>query len=423
MADIGGYVYIIDDKIDVIGAKISSREFFTDHVNSRSWSGADRELFLIIDNEGYAFCYALARKSTPTSTGQTRIQFIEYVVFPASILADEILSQKNIDLNYFLDKMPINEENWNLIRDYILRLFPDLEEQLIRIEKNKISSDIIVNENSTAIYAQERDAINLSLRISGFSENEITRTQSDFGNTTQRSPFILSMLENSLVYRIREDTMIIHDLGIFGDFRLIGKDVRGFIELENKTSRLTVYNVNRNDLEKTLGVDLIYYMHKYKSFVMVQYKRMKKEGTDFIYRPDSDKNFMAEVSRMHLFDFELVYNLPYKNHTDYRLNSKLFFFKLCPVEQVNPKSPEMIEGMYFPLDFWNCNYVSNSAIGSHGGIRISRNNTERYLNNTDFINLYKHGWIGTQIINQDLISKIIYDSLNKNHSLILAIKK
>ena len=50
----------------------------------------------------------------------------------------------------------------------------------------------------------------------------------------------------------------------------------GIAVLENARERLTIINCNRQKVEETPGVDLVYYNHTFKSFVMVQYKRMKR---------------------------------------------------------------------------------------------------------------------------------------------------
>ena len=61
---------------------------------------------------------------------------------------------------------------------------------------------------------------------------------------------------------------------------------------------LTILNCNRQPLEQTLGVDLIYYSHRFDSFVLVQYKRMSEGTQGAEYRPGNDPSHEKELERM-----------------------------------------------------------------------------------------------------------------------------
>ena len=76
---------------------------------------------------------------------------------------------------------------------------------------------------------------------------------------------------------------------------MVARDVAGVTVFEESGNQLTVINVNRTDVEHALGVDLVYYSHRFASFVLVQYKRMRRESGQNVYRRPSLKH---ELERM-----------------------------------------------------------------------------------------------------------------------------
>jgi hypothetical protein len=62
-------------------------------------------------------------------------------------------------------------------------------------------------------------------------------------------------------------------------------------------------NANRTRVEEALGVDLLYNHHQYASYVLVQYKRMRRESLENdgpVYRP-TDESYKSETARMKSF--------------------------------------------------------------------------------------------------------------------------
>jgi hypothetical protein len=64
--------------------------------------------------------------------------------------------------------------------------------------------------------------------------------------------------------------------------------------------RLTVVMANRTALEAQTGADLIYFNEQYGAFVFVQYKAMRKEGDEsvFRWRTDPSDDLVREIARM-----------------------------------------------------------------------------------------------------------------------------
>jgi len=144
---------------------------------------------------------------------------------------------------------------------------------------------------------------------------------------------------------VREDQMIQHDTSVFGDWARVGGSQIGTVEFTNRSGeRLTLMNVNRTRVEENLGVDLVYYSHRFRAFVLVQYKRMVNEGRTYGYRP-IDPSYTSELTRMKAVNSTVIPTVSTLELDDYRLNEGPFFFKLCSAHIVDPGSTDMIPGM------------------------------------------------------------------------------
>ncbi len=90
-------------------------------------------------------------------------------------------------------------------------------------------------------------------------------------------------------------------------------------------------NANRTPVEHTLGVDVVYFNEARGSFVLVQYKKMREEGSDgrkaLSYRPDDSLD--DELERMRRIDA-----LCMEQSGEFRLLTTACWMKLC-----NPTRP------------------------------------------------------------------------------------
>ena len=75
--------------------------------------------------------------------------------------------------------------------------------------------------------------------------------------------------------------------------------VRRFFKSEQGPSkRLTVIMANRLPLELQTGADLVHFNEVYRSFVLVQYKAMKKRDDEVEFRWRAKDQFCGEIERM-----------------------------------------------------------------------------------------------------------------------------
>ncbi len=371
--------------------------------------------FISLDGENISYIAAF-KKSGRVATKVDRITFTKSIYIEQSLsLADIESSIPNKIKRHYQNQTSIGisiispKVHQSLI-DYIKSNLPDLATKISRLQKEVFGVPTKYRGHSAEIIAHEKDAISLALRISGFSDYDIPMWSQD----SDTAPFLRGYDEIVL----REDPMVIHDSQVFGDWKKINQFVVGAAEFERAGHKLTIMNVNRHKIEETLGVDLLMYHHTYKSYVLVQYKRMTKDGKSLSYRP-LDSSYSSEIRRMEEFQKQRQ-DIEQFTPNDFRLNDDFFYFKLCPADIKEPLSTKMIPGMYLPLPYWKMLLSSDNTLGEKSGRKISYENVSRYINNTLFTELLQNGWVGSQVSNTNLISKQIKQSITGRKSIILA---
>jgi hypothetical protein len=355
------------------------------------------------------------KKSGRVATHIDRITFRNPVTFHEGLLIEDIIEAFPIRLKNHLRRQ--TENNISLfskkVHQGLIKVIKDIRPDIFKAiwELQDKSKNVIPDYSRKVIdiIAQEKDAINLVFKMFNYEESDIP----DWSSNDSTAPF-LNGYGSSIV---REDPMINHDSHVFGDWSSVQKHVQGAVEFIKEAHKITILNVNRQPLEKTLGVDLLIYHHTYDSYVLIQYKRMLKEKDSYQYRP-LDGSYKSEFTRMEGIKKSLIqtHNESIKN---YRLNNELFYFKLCPAKIENMHSNKMVTGMYIPLELWKLLLSDNSTDGPKGGKHLNFKNC-RYLNNTQFINLTQNGWIGSKIEDSTILTDIIKSSMESNKSIILA---
>jgi hypothetical protein len=265
----------------------------------------------------------------------------------------------------------------------------------------------------------ERDAVASALQAwAGPSFRKKVLRSAVPGTGSSVAPF-LSQLRDVAV---REDAQINHDHALFPGMKLLRRAIVGSIVLHDGGEYLTILNCNRQPLERTLGVDLVYYSHRFDSFVLVQYKRMTQREYRSEYRPDADPNHKKELERMVAADRMLraVGSHGTQQLNSFRLSDRAFYLKLCEPRAKRALDAGMVWGMYFPLGLWRRMLKAPEFRGKRGGLTVTFENSPRRLSNGEFTALLRHGWIGSAPGQSKRLSEIIREVLASRHMLMLA---
>jgi hypothetical protein len=397
---------------------------YSDALTVMGWDNKAVETCLISFDGKHLHGATLGRRGAEVVTDKYRITFNNFVRFEQISFAD-IEAKIGLGFDSILARSMqgvskrMSPEDWTELWGFLKYLRPDVAKDLDTLDRMRQDANRgLEREQGFQIMAQEKDAVGLALDIFGNKRLSVVPEWRPEDGNYRPAPFILGLNKTFL----REDAMIFHDSRIFGDWREIDSYQTGpSAVFQRGDEALTIINANRNPIEESLGVDLIYYSHFYDSFVMVQYKRMVEEARNtWVYRPYSDDGYEKELSRMKGFEAENP-DLPDDwTLEDYRLHSRAFYWKLCENVNFRPTASDYIKGIYLPLDYWELLLKDKRVSGKRHGVAISRSNAGRHISNTLFVDLVQDGWIGSRAGHSAVISEIIRQCLENGKSVIVA---
>ena len=392
---------------------------FTDTVSTPDWEPHDVELCFLALTPTHINFAALARRGRAVASAKAQIVFTDFVPLPNLALGRlqaairvRLLPHTIRSASGYGRRVP--PAIWTRLFTAIKELCPEQASELDDLDRLRQSAQQPYGGPAVSTVAWERDAVGVALDVFGAKRASILARWSP--SASQGIPPFVKGLGATTV---REDSILGYDAATLPGWAQLKRYVQGIVTFAKRSEYLTVVNVNRTPLETTLGVDLIYYHHVYKSYVLVQYKRMLKESTDFVYRP-TDKSYSRELERMRAFRAAYPDSGAATAVDAYRLDPSGFYFKLCPAETITPLDGTLVEGKYYPLAYWELLTSDGALHGTRGGLRVANRATKRHFSNTLFVNLVQAGWIGTRGVSSVALTAILSEALDNGRSVILA---
>jgi hypothetical protein len=382
-------------------------------VDTEDWAPRGFEACLISSDGVHVDHVALGRQGDMIVTGEHRIILHHLKGVSPVPLGDGDLKHFSKISSHACHRAP--KDVWGRLVSGVGRADSDAWNSLmVRLEQMRQKRD----EAGYDIMAMERDAIGVALEISAFDRS------AELEGRERIAPgpaSYITRLRDVARGKAIEDRLIEHDAIVFDALKMNRTDLIGTVVFEKQGTgeRLYVTNANREKIESSLGVDLVYYNETYRSFVMVQYKRLRREGSDFVYRPNNDKSFDTELRKM-LYHDERLRSAFSGNPLDFRLDPGVFYFKMCTDALYDPLSMTMIDGMYFPLRYWQATGESDAFRGVRGGRRVSYDKTGRCLSNELFAKLVRFGWVGSFSGHFEMLQECVASSLAGKRSVVVA---
>jgi hypothetical protein len=226
-------------------------------------------------------------------------------------------------------------------------------------------------------------------------------------------------LESIDATRVREDPMIIHDAGSVPGMELRKANIHGKRFSDGKVD-LTVLLINRQPLEELTGADLIYYNETFKTFILIQYKALEEEGSAHVFRLPNE-NLEKEINRMNAILVELAKHIDKTAEPKgFRISTNPFFLKFCPRAAKAASATDLFKGFYIPLEYYDSLAASKDLDGPKGGKRLSYDNVQRWLTNTDFIPLVRNGWVGTTPAQSSFLQEVVEQTLAAGRAVTFA---
>ncbi|MDB5574939.1 MAG: hypothetical protein JWR80_115 [Bradyrhizobium sp.] len=295
-------------------------------------------------------------------------------------------------------------------------LAPDIAERLTRFSDQRARTLAKLSARTRDALAQQKESVGLALKIAGFD----TRLLQAWVPPTDAQP--QSFLDGLSGARVREDAMVVHDLGTVPGFEAIRDYPFAAKLFEREGTRLTVILANKLPLEQQFGTDLIYFNETYQAFVMVQYKAMERAGTAKAEFRLPNAQLDLEIGRMDA-TAETLAGIPDDESRDgFRLHTSPFFLKLCARHIFNPDDGGLFPGMYIPLDYWRRLVVDSATLGPKGGRVITFENVGRKLTESEFIPLVAGGWVGTHAPQSQILAQLVRGIIESGKAVTLAVR-
>jgi hypothetical protein len=381
------------------------------------------ELVIVSLGDRQADYFGISIRGKFGTTGQTNVM-ISNLNPVERVRLDEVLTSlpKRFQANFSPPVVGIYRPTPKLWEALLGILIPRNPQNILRLDALQraltAANRVIGRNRNGGLEAFERDAIASALQAWGGPTVRRRILRSAVPTADEKAPFLASLRDVTS----REDPQINHDHTVFPGMTISRRDIVSSVTLREGSDQITILNCNRQPLEQTLGVDLIYYSHRFRAFVLVQYKRMVDENGIPGYRPHSDSNHAKELARMRLAE-QLLKTIPKGASNDtacFRLSSAPFFVKLCEAKAPIALDSGMVTGMYVPLQLWNSLLSSPTVVGPKGGVNVTWENCTRRLSNGEFTNLLRYGWIGSTQAHTQKLSEIIERVLVSGRMLILA---
>lgn len=277
-----------------IEESLEYNKHFSDVISSNHKIPSKGIAFISFDNISIN-CIMTYKKTGRVATHKDRITFRNPFLIKEQITKSDIATQLSTKIKtHFLRQAETHISVLSYkVKIELLSFFqknhPDIYDGINLLKQRLEISFPHYSEKAEEIIAQEKDAVILIFKMFDFKESDVPVWSSNDNS----APF----LKGYSHLTIREDPMVNHDSQVFGDWSKVGQYAQGAVEFIKENQKITIMNVNRQPLEKTLGVDLLIYHHTYQSYILIQYKRMVKETDLYIYRP-TDSSYISEITRM-----------------------------------------------------------------------------------------------------------------------------
>jgi hypothetical protein len=286
----------------------------------------------------------------------------------------------------------------------VLEVLEQRAPALVEIIRSKGRADDRIlasySEHERQILGLERDSLGLALEIAFGDRDDLP-----VGGAGSKTNSFLAMLTG----RITEDEVILFDKDRFPALTKLDANPKTTV-FRHGESILQVTHANRTPLEHTLGVDLIYLSHHFRSFVGVQYKML--EGRAARFHPNAQ--FSEQVEKMRKATTQLKSAPSPARQPDYRLHAQPFYFKFVSRLETNFADDKLCPGMYLPLE------LVIQMTGADPPEYIGYRHNTRHLSNTEFATLVRQGWVGTRATYPASIDDIVEAALAEKRSVVLA---
>jgi|GEM_PF-1689805 len=393
--------------------------------SAMDWQFERREIALLSLNAGEHSIDAVVlmdRMHGSGGTGKLKMRMWSPVMIEDSIKPDEIAgafsAKERLCTAETFRRIP--HEEWPLVLAAIKTLRPQLASKLDDLVALREQQRLLTGSDQKILrLAEQRDALGLVLDIASLDRKAILREALLSKIGTARS--VLDLLDGEPFH---EQDLIRKDQAIFAG--LFAKDDTNSRRFDGSGSRnVRVYVYDKKPLETVLGIDLLIYLADYKSYLLLQYKCMEPksddEGKTWSYLVDPQLHKQIQAMDTAVAAMKRLPSPATASMTDWRLNEEAFYFKFCETTRPDARDDALVAGITLGHSYLKNFLTLPEAASKPSGQRIGYGNCPRYLNNSQFVELAREGWIGCDQRGYAFISQVIAASQSGGRAAMLAV--
>jgi hypothetical protein len=361
--------------------------------------------------------YRRGRRISNWSTNYTitNIQWLDASLIPLNDLLAALPAQTRGHYSGPLQsKGPLTDAGARAVLTALTRVDPSLEGMILQLTGYPDFA-AAMGRDRALLLAEEKDATGLALDLAGLPREQFT----EWVPEEVDAPFIAGMKQGYA----DEERILQIDAERFDGLlsRVHGRSPHLRVFNHPQAGMLIVGNFNHRPIERVLGLDLLYWHVRRQSYVLVQYKRMRKQRKGgWIYYGDQQLN--AELVRMR----QLSIARTGRGVQEFRLNPNPCYLKIVREDLFDAASNELMKGMYLPLDLVDVLLTDSRFCTEDGNLCVGWDSSKRheppYLTNTEFTDLFRGGWVGSWGSTTDQITALINQALEGGRMVTVGLR-
>jgi hypothetical protein len=406
----------IAEELDAFGEAVES-------FSAMDWDFQRREVVLLSLNPGVPGISGIAlmeRKYGSGGTGKLKMRLFHPVLFSwisQDELGDGLALPETVSTAERLKR--IGPATWRWLIAVIRQRRPEavgaIDALLARREEDR---RLFGDGVRTRRLIEQRDALGITLDIANLDRQAELRAM-DPGRMEKASS-VLDLLDSE---PLQEQDVLRRDEEIF----------RGLLEPSMRHSRfrgrsddrgVRIHVYDKKPLETVLGIDLLIYLEAFRSFLLVQYKTMEeiemRRGRTWSYLVD--RQMRDQIDAMDRGRTAIQRRPESEGGVyDWRLHESPFYFKFCETTRASSRDDSLVRGIILELGHLTRFLALPESVGENGGRRIGYHNCARYLNNTQFVELAREGWIGCDQRGSNFMREILAANRTGGRQAMLAV--
>lgn len=373
------------------------------------WSFERRELVLLVLGHEPMAISAIAlmeRMHGSGGSGKLKMRMSNTIVFDEPVTGSELQAFNLQDLVCTSETLKRAERStWDALIAKLCQIRPESAEAIAQlISSREAEHRLLGHSRRVDRLNEQRDGLGLTLDIAQLDRASVLVAMK--ADEVEKANSVLDLLDG---LPVQERSLVEHDARVFK--LLLGEQTYRSAVFSNDSDRsVRVLVADKTDLETVLGIDLVIYNACYENFLLLQYKRMDNCSEGWRYQISPSSNIHSQLSSMAAFRAKAE-STPVLSASptlwSYRLNEEPFYFKFC--EQFRPDAGDtsLIPGITLSEPHLREFLTIPEASGERRGLSVGYHNCPRYLNNTEFIQLARGGWIGAGHQSVGLLKEVL----------------